>query len=124
MYHINSRSHGREGGIMTVASDMTTHEGRANFRNAINIALVVRPFGERAMIPLNPQMVLALLDWVDELDPPPEPKTEDDPRFHFCRVTNDLADLQGKLCEAMDRVTRLAASVGQTTRAFFASRDK
>ena len=56
---------------MTVASDMTTHEGRANFRNAINIALVVRPFGERVMIPLNPQLVLALLDRVDELDPPP-----------------------------------------------------
>lgn len=92
--------------------DVTTYSGR----NALRVEA-----SERYTYGVKPRVVLALLDRLDELDPPPQVlKAEDDPAFHFCRVTNDLADLQTNMCEAMDRLTRLAESTGQTTRAFFA----
>ena len=98
---------------MAVASDMTTHEGRANFRNAINIALVVRPFGERAMIPLNPQLVLELLDRLDELDPLSHSASKPD----FARAERDTL-IHADLMALWVKLDRMADTWKRVSEAF------
>ena len=121
---------------MAVASDMTTHEGRANFRNAIRIARVTRRDGEEGMIPLNPQLVLELLDRLDEIDPPPRPR---DPfplpppllravldrkgaRARFAQVQMFEDNMRVSLKEAKERLDSMATSL-QRLRVFLEIED-